>query len=261
MKFADTILGLVRRWYIVVPGLLIAASLAVGAWFAIPPEYSRSATQLLIPGANSIPEGGNPYLFLGGLAPAADVLVRAIGSENVLNDVVEEHPGIEVEISRDTTTAGPIVLITVTASSDAASEAVLAMLIDRTVTVLNEFQVVENIPEDNRMTVIPVTVDEQGEEQVRDRALAAAGAALVGTILTLLVASLVEGSSRRRREHEPAARDRNVPGDAAGSHKASVEADANTTSEVAPAQPDDVSAGRPEYEPVSEHRSRVDARR
>ncbi|MET4637661.1 hypothetical protein [Mycetocola sp. 2940] len=260
MKFTDTILGLLRRWYIVVPGLLIAASLAVGAWFAIPPDYNRSATQLLIPGDNSIPEGGNPYLFLGGLAPAADVLVRAVGSENVLNDVVEEHPGIDVEISRDTTTAGPIVLITVTASSDAAAEAVLAMLIDRTVTVLNEFQDVESIPDNNRMTVIPVTVDEQGEEQVRDRALAVAGVALVGTILTLLIASLVEGSSRRRREREPAVRGEHEPGAAPRSHKAGA-AEAQATP-GAPAQREDASASLPVDETLSEaQRPHADARR
>ena len=94
MNFALTLSGLWRRWYIVFPGLIVAAAVAVGAWSVIPPGYERSATQLLIPGADSLPEGANPYLFLGGLSPAADVLVRAIGAENVLNDVVEDHPGV-----------------------------------------------------------------------------------------------------------------------------------------------------------------------
>ncbi|TQL42020.1 hypothetical protein FB562_2610 [Homoserinimonas aerilata] len=155
MNFSDTLRGLLRRWYIVVPGLLAAAAIAIGAWFAIPPGYNRSATQLLLPGANSIPEGANPYLFLGGLAPAADVLVRAIGSENVVNDMAEKHPGVEIAISRDTTTAGPIILITVTADSDAAAEEVLTLLVERTATVLEDFQTSERIPADNRMSVIP----------------------------------------------------------------------------------------------------------
>lgn len=200
MNFADTLRGLLRRWYIVIPGLLIAASVAVGAWFAVPPGYSRSATQLLIPGESSIPEGGNPYLFLGGLAPAADVLVRAVGSENVLNEVVEEHPGIEIEISRDTTTGGPIILISVTAASDAAAEEVLTMLIERTATLLDEFQEEEEIREANRMTVIPVTVDEKSEVEQRSRLITTAGAGILGTVLTLLVAALVDGASLRRQE-------------------------------------------------------------
>lgn len=205
MKFTDTLLGLLRRWYILVPGLLLTAMITLIAWSAVSPGYSRSATQLLLPGANSVPEGGNPYLFLGGLAPAADVLVRAVGSENVLNEVVKKHPGVEIEISRDTTTSGPIVLIAVTASSDDAAEDALSILIDRTATVLNEFQETEAIPESNRMTVIPVTIDEKSTQESRSRLLAASGAAILGTVITLLAASLAGGSRRPRREPETVA--------------------------------------------------------
>lgn len=199
MKFADSVHGLVRRWYVLLPSLLLVATIAVGAWFAVPPGYSRSATQLLIPGESSIPEGQNPYLYLGGLSPAADVLVRAIGSENVLNDVVDGHPGTEIEIF----TAGngsPIIIIEVTASSNTAAEQVLTTLIDRTATVLDEIQDVENIPDPTRMSVVPVTVDEQSMEQSRSRLLAAFGVGLLGTVIALLVTSLVDGSSRRRED-------------------------------------------------------------
>jgi hypothetical protein len=205
VNFADTIRGLLRRWYIVIPGLVVTAAIVLGAWLAIPTGYQRSATQLLLPGANSMPAGANPYLFLGGLSPAADVLVRAIGANNVLNEVVEKHPGVQIEISRDTTTAGPIILITVTAGSDADAGAVLGLLIDRTSTVLDELQQEENIPAANRVSVIPVTVDTKSTLQQRSRILGAGGAGIVGLVLTLLIAGLVDGSSaqRKRRELSP----------------------------------------------------------
>lgn len=199
MRFADTLRGLLRRWYIVLPGLIITASIVVGVWFAIPPGYYRSATQLLIPGVGNMPEGANPYLFLGGLAPAADVLVRAIGSENVLDEMSEEHPGVEITIRRDTTTAGPIILISVTASSDADAEAVLEQLVDRTATVLEDFQRAERVPTGSRMTVIPITVDNQSELQERSRMLGATGAAIGGIVLTLFIAGLVDGFGQRER--------------------------------------------------------------
>ena len=199
MNFADTLRGLVRRWYIVIPGILVTAAIALGAWLAIPTGYQRSATQLLLPGANSMPAGANPYLFLGGLSPAADVLVRAIGAKNVLNEVVKKYPGVQIEISRDTTTAGPIILITVTAGSDAAAGEVLGLLIDRTSTVLDEFQQAENIPAQNRVSVIPVTVDRTSTLQQRSRVLGASGAAIVGLVLTLLIAGLVDGASQQRK--------------------------------------------------------------
>lgn len=246
MRFTDSVRGLLRRWYIIVPGLLIAALIALGAWFAIPPGYNRSATQLMIPGELSIPEGGNPYLYLGGLSPAADVLVRAIGSENVLNDVVAGRSGMEIEISRDTMTASPIILIEVTASSDSAAEAVLNTLIDRTATVLDEIQDVENIPESNRMTVIPVTVDEQSTEQQRSRLLAAAGVGAVGLVLTVLITSQVEGASRRRQEGSATATSEWAgPEVLPGSAYARATTDVAPTAETAPRGP-----GRPPAEPT-----------
>ncbi|MEO7005450.1 MAG: hypothetical protein ABI275_08840 [Terrimesophilobacter sp.] len=199
MKFADTLRGLLRRWYIVVPGILVTTAIVLGAWFTIPTGYERSATQLLIPGANSMPAGANPYLFLGGLSPAADVLVRAIGSQNVLDEVVKEHPGVKIEISRDTSTAGPIILITVNASSNDSAKEVLGLLVDRTTTVLEDLQRVENIPRANRITVIPITIDRQGQIQQRNRLLGTAGAGIAGLILTLLTAGFVEGASQQRR--------------------------------------------------------------
>ncbi|TFD79422.1 hypothetical protein [Cryobacterium fucosi] len=199
MKFTETLRKLWRRWYIVLPGIIVAAAAAAGVWNVIPPGYERTATQLLIPGAASMPDGANPYLFLGGLAPAADVLVRAIGSENVLNEVVTDHPGVKIEISRDTTTAGPVILIVVTAPSDPAAEQVLGLLVDRTATVLKDLQRTENIPVNNRVTVLPITVDTQSVLQQRSRLIGSAGAGIVGVVLTLLVAGLVDGFSVKRR--------------------------------------------------------------
>ena len=199
MKLADTLRGLWRRRYIVVPGLIVAAALTAGTWYVTPPGYERTAVQLLLPGADSIPEGGNPYLFLGGLSPAADVLVRALKSENVLNEVVEEHPGVKIEISRDFMTAGPVILIVVTSASDASAEQVLALLVGRTATTLNDLQETENIQMKNRVTVLPITVDSQSMIQQRSRFIATGAAGLVSVTLTLLLAGFVDGLSTERR--------------------------------------------------------------
>lgn len=198
MNLADTLRGLWRRWYIVLPGILITAAVAAGAWSMITPGHVRSSTQLLIPGPESMPVGANPYLFLGGLSPAADVLVRAAGSENARNEVMEDFPGVEIKISRDVSTAGPIVLISVTADSDATAEEVLGLLIDRASTTLDELQESERIAAENRVTLLPITVDSQSVLNQRSRFIAVAATGLVGMALTLFVAGLVDGLSRRR---------------------------------------------------------------
>ncbi|MDJ0323743.1 hypothetical protein QMG61_08190 [Cryobacterium sp. PH31-AA6] len=223
MKFSDTLRKLWRRWYIVFPGVMVAAALAVGAWYTIPPGYERSATQLLIPGAASMPEGANPYLFLGGLAPAADVLVRAVGSENVLNEMVAEHPDTKIAITRDTTTAGPVMLIAVTAPSDAAAQEVLDLLVTRTATMLEDLQTTEKIASNNRVTVLPITVDTKSVLQQRTRMVGAAGAGVAGVVLTLLLAGLVDGFSSKRRRRRRARVAKAVEGPDAEPEESSVE--------------------------------------
>jgi len=204
MNFVDTLRGLWRRWYVVLPGILIAASLAFGAWTMIPPGYERSSTQLLIPGAASMPEGANPYLFLGGLAPAADVLVRAVGAENVVNEVTAGHEGVQIEVTRDTSTAGPVIVIVVTAASDAAAEEVLGRLVERTDTVLTDLQETENIAVRNQVAVLPITIDSQSFLQQRSRFIVSGAVGLAGLALTLLIAGLIDGLSRqRKRRGEP----------------------------------------------------------
>lgn len=198
MNLADTLRGLWRRWYIVVPGMLITAALAAGAWSMIPPGYERSSTQLLIPGALSMPDGANPYLFLGGLSPAADVLVRAVGSENARNDVTEDYPEVEIEISRDTSTAGPVILIEVTAASDGDARKVLGLLVERTASLLDELQETEKVLAANRVTLLPITVDSQSVLDQRSRFIAVAATGLAGMALTLLLAGLVDGLSKNR---------------------------------------------------------------
>lgn len=199
MNLADTLRGLWRRWYIVVPGMLITAALAAGAWSMIPPVYERSSTQLLVPGALSMPDGANPYLFLGGLAPAADVLVRGVGSENAVNEVTKDYPEVEIEISRDTSTAGPVILIGVTAASDSDAQEVLGLLVDRTAAVLDELQETEKVLAENRVTLLPITVDSQSVLDQRSRFIAVAATGLAGMALTLLIAALVDGLSPQRK--------------------------------------------------------------
>lgn len=199
MNLAQTLRRLLRRWYILLLGLLLAAGAVVGVWMKVPPRFERSSTQVLLPGQASLPRGGgNPYLFIGGLTLAADVVVRAIGSENVVKELEVAHPGIEIAVTRDPTTAGPVILITVGASSDDEAAVILQLLTHRTATVLRELQRDEAIPAKEQMTIVTVTMDEHGTLKDRTRLIlsVAAGAGVIA--LSVLVAALVEGLSGRR---------------------------------------------------------------
>jgi len=199
MNLADTLRALIRRWYITVPGILIAVATAIGVWIAVPPGYERTAMQLLLPGEQSMPESSNPLLYLGGLSNAADVLVRAVGSENVLLEIEDDYPGVEVKVERDASTAGPVILITVTASSDAQAIAALDALVAKTSVVLEDLQQNERIAQANRISVVPITVDTESVLRERDRLVlvVVAGVAVAG--VALLLAGFVDGIARQRR--------------------------------------------------------------
>ena len=91
-----------RRWYITFPGLLVAGLLAVGAWFVVPPTYERSASEFLVPGSGSLPQNAtNPFLYLNGLTQAADVLVRALGSNNVASEIPVSYTHLTLPTNRE----------------------------------------------------------------------------------------------------------------------------------------------------------------
>ncbi|GAA1222282.1 hypothetical protein [Rhodoglobus aureus] len=199
MNLADTLRGLWRRWYIVVPGLILTIAVAIAAWQYIEPDYEREGTQLLLPGLASIPESGNPYLYLGGLSQAADVVVTAMSSERELDALVRDYPGAEIVITRDPLTSGPQILTTVTAKSNAEAGKILVETMVRTTQVLGELQNVNGITARNRIGIESITVDNQSTLVQKTRLLGTGGATLGMLLITLLTAGLVEGLSTRKR--------------------------------------------------------------
>jgi hypothetical protein len=200
MNIADTFRGFVRRWYIVLPGLIIAMVGAIGAYITVQPGYERTATQLLLPGSGIIPKDStNPFLYLGGLTQAADIVVRVMQSEEVLDKVVDQFPGTDVVVQRDPTVSGPVVQIVVTAKSDAAAAGALDELVQQSGVVLDRLQTEQNVTGNNQMTISTLTQDTKSTLQQKTRLVVAAGVFLGLVILTLLVASLVDGLSRRAR--------------------------------------------------------------
>jgi len=201
MKLADILSALRRRWYIVVPGLVLAVIVTATTWTLTGDDYERTATQVLLPGESSVPEDGNPYLYIGGLGQAADIVVRALSSPNVVDPIVQRHPGTEITVERDPSTSGPVFMITVLASSDRTAEDVVDTLVARTAIVLDELQDEQSIAERDRITVMPIFVDEESVVERRNRLTVTAFVGVGSAVLVLVLAALTDGIvlSRARR--------------------------------------------------------------
>ncbi len=200
MNFADTLRGLARRWYIVIPGLMLATVLAIGTFTTVEPGYERTATQLLLPGEGTIPKGAtNPFLFLGGLTQSADVLVRSLNSEQAAGAVAKQYPGTEIAVSKDPSTSGPIILITVTAKSNADAASALDDILARSSAILDRLQTEQNVKAVDRIAVSTLTHDQSSTLQQRNRIGATAGVGVGVVVLIILAASLIDGLSRHGR--------------------------------------------------------------
>ncbi|WP_162940098.1 hypothetical protein [Gryllotalpicola protaetiae] len=145
---------------------------------------------LLLPGALSLPEGGNPYLYISGLSQAADVLVRSAGSEEVVGPIREKHPDAKVTIARDASTVTPVVVIDVESPSDAATATILKQLVTDTGKSLAQLQEREGITDKNRITLEPLTVDDKSTIKLKQPMLFAAGAGVGGLVVTLIAAAV-----------------------------------------------------------------------
>ncbi len=198
MNIADTMRGFARRWYIVLPGIILALVAGLGTYATVQPGHVRTSTQLLLPGVGIIPVGTtNPYLFLGGLTQAADIVVRVMRSDEVVGPLVKDYPGTEVLVERDPTVAGPVVQITVTGKTDAATEQVLKAAVAQTAVELDRLQTQQKVAAKDRISVSTLTLDRTSTLQQKNRILLTGGVVLGIAVFTLVLASLVEGLARR----------------------------------------------------------------
>ena len=87
MFFAELGQVLLRRWYLLLVGVLCAVGAGFVTFQAVPPGYTASAEVLLLPPDPTVPEDGNPYLSLSGLTPAGDVLARALSDPQAADEI------------------------------------------------------------------------------------------------------------------------------------------------------------------------------
>ena len=138
--------ALLRRWYLVVLSLGLAVAASAYVVSDVGPTYEVEGTVLLFPPTSSTTSGdqsvtqGNPYLYLGGLNPARDVLIRSLTSRSERDSLAAVHPGADYTMESDISTSGPLIVIDVSSGSSAESVAALSTLLDRIPAALDALQ-------------------------------------------------------------------------------------------------------------------------
>jgi uncharacterized protein involved in exopolysaccharide biosynthesis len=192
-----------RRWYVVVLGLLLTGGLTYYVYSQIEPTYEISGTAVLLPGSSTVPEGGNGFLYLGGLNPALEVLMRSANSDATVTEILGDDPGsTSYTVVRDLDASGPIVLVTATSDTEAEARSTLRAVLDILPERLATLQTDVAVPDAARMSVLDLAVDEEPTALTSARTRAVLAVAGVGIVATLLLTALVDGlllSLARRR--------------------------------------------------------------
>ncbi|WP_447949307.1 hypothetical protein [Microbacterium aurum] len=270
MILTDILRALQRRWYIVLIGAMLAGGATYAAWVTIPPGYERLASVLLLPGQGTLPDGTtNPYLYLGGLTTATDVLVGASAREVALDDIMTAVPGVSIMIGRDVSTSAPAVSAQVVASSDADAARAMKLVLVHITDTLADLQAREAVPSSERISLQPLYIDAESTVQQKTRVIivAAAGGGILAVtiVLALIIDALVRRTKTRRAWRRPVGDEEAVDTDAVAASiepdPVRAESDTDEPDMVQPEEdathpePDESSSepAEPEHEPRPEH--------
>lgn len=199
MELSDTLRTLLRRWYILLLGLLMTAGLGWAVYRAVPTTYEATGSILLMPSETMVGKDGNPYLYLGGMRDVLDVLVRRSDSEQVREATLSRFEGADYSVAPDATTQSPIVVVTVETASPENSVALLQVVMTTVGNNLGAMQDELALPELKRIRIRELVVDASATANTgtaRQAAIATVGAGFVGT---LLLTGYVDGLLVRRR--------------------------------------------------------------
>ncbi|MBN6036200.1 hypothetical protein [Amycolatopsis sp. 195334CR] len=201
-----------RRWYVVLPALAVALGLTAFTYLSIPTRYSSSGTLVLTAPSTGAKvtadptEGSltNPLLsFDGSLVISAQIVSQ------ILNDpLTKEQVGAGPEsgstyLANNGQTNGPFVFVTTEATSEQESRDLVARVLERARTELDNRQRAVQAPESTFIKAQELVQPTQPEPLTGGK-IRFAGAALVLSLLLTLAGTFafdsVARAMRRRRE-------------------------------------------------------------
>jgi hypothetical protein len=197
--------ALIRRWYAAVLGLLAVGAVCAAAYGAVPVNYKANGSLVLLPSAQSVGTGGNPYLFLDGLGQAMDVLTRRMAAPDVQSKFTAEYPKMSYTAVPDVTSGSSILVVTVQArSSDAAMQALSAILAD-VPTELASMQDALKVPGAARISTMPVAEPSAPVPDTKPRIQVVGGVGAAGLFVVVMLTALLDGILLRRARRREAA--------------------------------------------------------
>ena len=198
--------ALLRRWYLLLVGLAIAATGAYLAWDRIEPTYSAESSILMLPptsATKAVPPNttnSNPLLYLGGLGQARDALISALASDASKKDFEAKFPDTEYEIVPDNSSNAPIIVMSAEAPTAETALTAVKYLADRVDGEFSNLQRQLAVDKEEQIRSMPLTTATLAAPnyQTRIRTAAIVGVGLAA--ISVLLVGLVDGLLIHRRK-------------------------------------------------------------
>ncbi|MFD7256154.1 Wzz/FepE/Etk N-terminal domain-containing protein [Streptomyces sp. NPDC059874] len=196
-----------RRWYVLIPGLVITAALAAAVHFFVPVQYQSQSTVTLLNSKKATEAfDGNPFLSTQtSLTGMADGLARNLNSDGAVADLKALGLTGTHEAKIADNALGPFMWLTVTGTDRAAvlkSDEILTAYAQKR---LDEFQTQQSVRPEAMIRMATIVPPQEPEAQTKSRIQFLAMAAALGFVLSLVATFFVEARKRRRGpgKHRP----------------------------------------------------------
>lgn len=207
-RAADLVAPLRRRWYVLLLGLVVTAALAFAVARQSQASYQAEASVVLLPGPEAIPERGNPFLYLGGIVLARDVVLRSINAYEVREEITAGfEEGADYAATADPSTSGPVLVVVATGPSEEKAVQVRRAVLSALPGSLTGLQDAAGIAEGARIRAVTLTDGDPVRTDTGAMLRSLVVVVVIGGALTVLLAgaydSIALSRQRKMRAKEP----------------------------------------------------------
>lgn len=200
--------AMLRRWYVMLAGLLLTIGGTVAASILFPPQHELTANILLIPPKiTDSPQPGtntaNPYLQLGGLDTMVGILGRSLTTPEQADRFYAAGAVSDYKVEADPTMPSAVLVVTVDGDTKDQAATTLRQILQAVPGMVESLQVQVGTPTKAMITSTVINEDQVGvvkrTSQLRVLVVVAGGG-ITSTVFAAVLIELLAVRRRARRE-------------------------------------------------------------
>jgi hypothetical protein len=218
MDLAEIVRVMRRRWYVLIPGVLLTVALTVGAYVKVPVTYTSQSTVVLLNSQKAtVAFDGNPFLSTQiSLNGMADSLARNLNSDGAVAHLKAEGATCATAAKLADNAMGPLLWLTASGTDKQAVLAADKLLTGYAAERLEQFQTEQSVTPQAMIRMATIVPPQNPVAQTKTRIEYLALAGVLGVVVSLVATFYVEARFRRPATRAADGQDPQRPGGAEG---------------------------------------------